>query len=332
MSLDFAALDYSFNETIGVRVGRVKHAFGLYGESQDLDMVRPFAFLPLDFYSKLLRPIDSSFDGTAVYGNVRLGKGSIEYQVYAGWVPAIDTKNPFFAGLDEASPITTSSINTLFVYGGSAIWNTPLEGLRLSASVTLIPKVRFDGAMRTASSLALATSDARLLPSYFPPGAWDFAVAGKPASLETTVNNYYFSAEYTRGDWVFAIETSFIDGDQTSSLSLLGTSESKSKSDSSYAMVTYQASKKLQLGTYYGLAHANRDDPNGSKLVAVPSHIDWLKDFAVASSYNLAPWWLLKAEVHLLNGTKGLSAKGNGDAAKWKADWTYITVKTTVSF
>ena len=64
----------------------------------------------------------------------------------------------------------------------------------------------------------------------------------------------------------------------------------------------------------------------------VAAHTAWLKDFSFATSYNLAPWWLLKAEVHLLNGTKGVGAKGNGDAAAWRSDWTYFALKTTVTF
>jgi len=60
-------------------------------------------------------------------------------------------------------------------------------------------------------------------------------------------------------------------------------------------LVTYQPSKKLHWGPYYGLAHST-DDPNGSKLVAVPSALDWLKDFAVASATISLSWWLAQSQ------------------------------------
>ena len=333
LTLDFASLDYSFNQRIGVRLGRVRHGEGLSGESQDVDMIRPFAYLPLDFYSKAERPLASAIDGAQVYGNLRLSaSSSVDYQIFGGWLPKLDPAAPLLTNSAGSAPFTTTDSDLIPIYGGWIAWNTPLEGLRLSTSAFFLTSLTFRGPVNSASSLARATSDARLLPGFFPPGAWDFLEAGKPATLQGRAHLLYFSAEYTRGNWQFSAEARYLDQFTTTLLPILGAIPSGLRSDSYYAMTTWQAAPKLQFGTYYALGYANRNDRHGRTLIALPAHTAWLKDFAFATSYNLAPWWLLKAEVHLLNGTKGIGAKDNGDAATWRPDWTYFALKTTVTF
>jgi hypothetical protein len=333
LALDFAHVDYSFNEHLGVRVGRNKHAFGLYGDTQDIDILRPFAFLPLDYYDKSLRPLNAAIDGLNVYGQVPLAKaGSIDYQFDAGWVPTMDTSSPFFQGINGATPFSYSSVTKhVAAYNAWIFWNTPIEGLRVGASIILLPNFEFNGSMKSSADLALATSDARVLPFLFPAGFWDAFVAGQPASARLDYTGTYYSAEYTRGDWQFAAEAQYTDVKETDQMPVLGASTMTRISASYYAMATWQATHRLQLGTYYGIAYGDRNDPNGHNVVAVPAHTMWLKDFALAASYKLTDWWLVKAETHFLDGTKGMSA-GNGDAATWSPHWTYVALKSTFSF
>jgi hypothetical protein len=198
--------------------------------------------------------------------------------------------------------------------------------------LVFLTSTSFSGPVRSASSLALATSDARLLPTQFPPGLWDFLVAGKTAYLEGDAHLLYFSAEYTRNTWQFAAEARFLDNATTTNIPVVGLLPSSIKSDSYYAMATWQAAPKLQFGAYYSLGYADRRDRHGRNLRTLPAHISWQKDFAFATSYNLAPWWLLKGEIHLINGTRGVRALGNGDAATWSPHWNYLAVKTTITF
>jgi len=332
LALDFASFDYAVNERFGVRLGRVKHPFGLYGDAQDVDIVRPFAFLPLDYYGKTFRPLDASLDGTSIYGNLSLGKaGSVDYQIFGGWFPAADANAPLFQELNASAPYQITHSAAPLTYGGWLAWNLPVDGLRLSASVTRMPEINFETKMRSSGSLALATSDARLLPLAFPPGVWDLMVAGQSAPTEIGVTQTYLGVEYTRGNWQYAAEASYTTSTTHSVVPLIGQLDAKSSGDSYYASATWQALPKLQFGSYYGVGYGDRHDRDGSKLITVPRHTNWLKDFAFASSYSLTSSWLLKAEVHLLNGTKGLSPN-NGDAAKWKANWNYFVLKSTFSF
>jgi hypothetical protein len=86
--LDWAVADYNFRPEFGVRAGRIKYPKGLYGEALDLDVVRPFVFLPMSVYNPIMRDYNSSFDGAMIYGTVALGRaGSLDYKAFYGDIP-----------------------------------------------------------------------------------------------------------------------------------------------------------------------------------------------------------------------------------------------------
>lgn len=334
LALDFAVLDYSFNEKFGVRAGRFKRPAGLYGDAQDIDIVRPFAFLPLEFYPKTLRPLVAGMDGVAIYGTLPMGAaGSLEYLAGYGWLPKLDVKSPYLMQVGEGGLSTAEEFESGASWTLSLAWNTPVEGLKFVVTANDSQDLEISGPMKTSAQLASAPSDARATPMAFPPGVYDLVVAGQPASLTGSALRWTVSAEYTKGDWQFAAEYLLNDNDFTARYPApLGTVPSHTKGDVWYASATWQVQPKLQLGTYYSAGYANKDDRDGSANLIVPDHLAYLKDTAFAASYSLASWWLLKGEVHFANGTRGLSAAANGDAVTWRKDWTYYVIKSTVSF
>lgn len=334
LALDFAALDYSFNEAFGIRAGRIKRPGGLYGESQDIDIVRPFAFLPSSLYEKTLRPLVSAFDGAAIYGTISLhSAGSLEYQASYGWLPKIAADTPYIAGVGEGSLNNYNNIENDTVWAGSLAWNTSLEGLKFMITGGDAQGLVLSGPMKTAAQLALAPSDARATPSAFPPGVYDFLMAGKSGSLSGNSGRYTVSAEYTHGAWQFAAEYLLVKSKFTVAYPApIGSRISDTKSDAYYVSGTWQANDKLQLGLYYSETYADKHDHSGNTRLIVPKHTAYLKDTAFAASYGLTSWWLLKGEIHLNNGTRGLTAASNGDALTWEPRWTYFVLKSTVSF
>ena len=334
LALDFATLDYSFREWLGVRVGRNKTTRGLYGDSQDVDVIRPFAFLPLDVYPKTMRPLNAAYDGAGVYGTVSLkGAGSLDYQVNYGWIPQPDANAPYLLDINETGPARNSSTKPDTLINVGLFWTPPVDGLRLGYTYMKPEGIKSRGVMKSWAELTVAPSDVRGLAFAFPQAYWDAAIAGQPASGEIDYPMQTVSAEYTRGAWQFAAEYFWSDLDGTSvNPAPLGRSAVAMKSDAYYGMATWQATDKLQLGAYYSESFANRDDRDGSDVHLVPAHTAYLKDATVAASYSLADWWLVKLEVHALNGTKGITARTNGEATTWKAHWKYVVLKTTVSF
>lgn len=333
LTLDFASLDYAFNEKIGVRVGRNKQPNGLYGDSQDLDFVRPFVFLPLGIYGKDQRALTAAFDGATLYGTLDFAAaGSVDYQLTAGWTTSVSENDPFISSMEEGSPSSTTSMNNGESSTAWLAWSTPVDGLRLGGSASLVRSLKMEGVMRTAAELATVPSDLRAFPSAFPPGMWDMAVAGQPTTIDMDMLRSFFFAEYTRGDWQFIAEYTQMQMEMTSVMPLFGASTMKMRSDGYYGMVTWQATPRVQLGAYYAENFANKYDREGRMNVIAPDHRAWTKDLAVSASFAATDWLQLKAEVHTINGTQLLAGRGNPDVTTWERDWMYFAVKSTISF
>ncbi len=274
--LDFANLDYSFRQEFGVRVGRNKLPAGFYNDVQDLDQVRTFASLPLNFYTRTFRPISASDDGIAVYGNVGLKQaGNLDYQLYCGVVNPLDRNLPLMKG------VGATKIDPKSTYGGSLVWNTPVDGLRLGYTYQELPKIA--------------------------------AVIGVPLDIDYNVQ--VVSAEYSRGKWVATTEFKRI---RNRSFIPLFSSSSVTSEDEWYAQLTYQATDKLGFGTYYGRSFFEGKGVDN--------------DIAVAASYALQPWWLVKAEIHAMEGINNLGLAGDTNIGATDKRWNYFVVKTTLSF
>lgn len=335
VTLDFAQFDYSFNESFGIRVGRGKQAIGLYGETQDIDIIRPLALLPLNAYPKTMRTNGSSYDGAAVYGSIALpGAGSLDYHVYGGIPARYRADDPWLRVMNDTAPTNVTDVEDLGrVIAGSLYWNTPLEGLKVGGSVARTTGTELKTVMRTGADLAMAAGDVRLMPTRFPPGMWDNVIAGKPAVMnQDAVTHLVGSAEYTRGDWVFAAEYRTTTVNSASILPVLGPGSYSNRADNFYVMATWQATPKWQFAAYYEEGYANTHDRNGRTFRTIPAHHAWTKETCVAASYSLTKWWLLKAQFHYIDGTALLSGRYNAGITQWKPEWTYLVLKTTISF
>lgn len=278
LTVDFANLDYSFRQEVGVRIGRNKLPSGLYNEVQDLDQVRIFASLPLNFYPRAARAFGASYDGAAIYGNIPAGKaGSFDYQAYAGVMQPLDEDMPFMKGLGS----TNLEING--VYGAALVWNTAVDGLRAGYT--------FQGAPEIDSGSGFAA-----------------AVVDYSAQIA--------SIEYTRGKWTATAEYKYAVSD--ASVTFFPAFSSTSHEDHAYAQLTYQATDKLGLGVYY--AYSDYET----------SGVD--KDIAFAASYAVQPWWVVKAEVHAMDGINNLGNAGDSNPGATDETWTYFVLKSTLSF
>lgn len=335
LTLDFAYLDYSVTEWFGVRVGRNKQAIGLYGDTQDIDMIRPYALLPLDMYPKAMRTYRAAYDGIGFYGNIGAGRaGSVDYYVYGGVVPRYAANDPWLQIVNDAAVFRVTEVTASDrIVAGYLYWNTPLPGLRVGASAARTHGATFTGIVRSSAELAMAAADVRLVPFSLPPGVWDAMVAGRAVETKMRrVTQVVYSAEYTTGPCVFAAEYFAVMPNAAFSLPLLGDLGYAMRYDGGHIMGSWQALPRVQLGAYYDEIYVDAHDRHGRNFRTVPAHRAWTKDTAGTVCFSLASWWLLKAEAHFLNGTSILSGRENGDAAQWQPNWTYFVLKSTVSF
>lgn len=134
--LDYAFAEWAFNDALKLRVGRVKHPFGIYGEVFDVGTVRPFYLLPQSLYGPNGFTA-RAYNGAGLTGNVTLPKHwGIQYDAYGGQIEG-DFETP---GLISGDPNLFSQPSIKFQYhvndtiGGRLSLNTPINGLSIGAS------------------------------------------------------------------------------------------------------------------------------------------------------------------------------------------------------
>jgi len=133
--LDYAFAEWAFSDAARVRVGRVKHPFGIYGEVFDVGTLRPFYSLPQSLYGANGFTA-RAYNGVGLTGNVPVGKWDFQYDVYGGQIEGdfetpglLSTSSAYFA-----EPSITFGYRVENSYGGRLNIATPIEGLVVGGS------------------------------------------------------------------------------------------------------------------------------------------------------------------------------------------------------
>lgn len=332
LTIDFAGLDYSVCPEFGVRAGRNKAMNGLYDDVQDLDQVRVFASLPLSFYPRSARAFGASFDGLALYGTITAGgAGSFDYQISLGRLEKVSAENPYSKGTATFGQV--SAIKPGDYYGAALTWNPRLDGLKLIGTYIQLPEVRQDTFLDTRAALTARGFGAAPMgiDFAFGMGTWDYSglFAGTPFNVRIKYEVTTFGAEYVRGKWTYVAEwrQEKVNGEtDTPALGLLHAPVSTRK-DLMYGQVVYQATDRLGLGIYY--AYTDGDPKNTNPA---PSEVTTSRDTAAAVSFGLTKWWLIKAEIHHINGLQDLNIAGDVNFPTTDRTWNLVVLKSTISF
>lgn len=135
-ALDYAFAEWAFSDALKVRIGRVKHPFGIYGEVFDVGTLRPFYQLPQSLYGPNGFTA-RAYNGAGVTGNLRFArKWAAQYDVYGGQIEG-DFETP---GLIAGDPSLFLEPRISFQYhvddtiGGRLSIATPVDGLSFGAS------------------------------------------------------------------------------------------------------------------------------------------------------------------------------------------------------
>jgi hypothetical protein len=288
--MDWFYLDYRWRDWLGLRAGRVKIPFGLYNEFNDVDSARVPVLLPQSVYPIQNRDFLLAQTGSELYGYLRLGSGGgLDYRAYAGTI-FLDSS------LTAGSTIQIQSLGVPYLVGGRVIWEAPVDGLRLGASV---------------QHLRL---DAQILSQM------------KPVTVRAPVTLWVGSVEYSAHDLLLAAEYSrwYVSG-ETSDPTLYPPSP-LAVSERAYGMVSYRVNKWFQSGMYYSVLFPNTDHRDGRQ--------DRQYDVAATLRFDINANWLVKLEGHYMAGTAALVASLNNNTPLSALDryWGVFLVKTTAYF
>ena len=306
--LDWAVLDYNFRQEIGVRAGRIKYPRGLYGEVLDLDVVRPFVFLPLTQYSPVLRDFSASFDGAMLYGSLNFGRvGTFDYKVFYGDIPVKPSQgvSDFMlnTGIYKTNPGITA-MNIDYVTGGAIDWNTPLAGLKLHLDYSYLSNVNATGL---------------------------FAFSPFPAEVVSGLKKYPFTTyglEYSRGSWVFAAEYLKTGGKVFTLIPRAPVDYRYAGANSWYVSVARRLGAKWELGAYVTRIE------NGYPTPGTPTKQQQTDDYAVSVRYDVNAHLLFKLEWHQVNGEFNFinTPRNPNPRALRKDETTVLAAKTTLTF
>jgi len=127
LTLDWAAADYRFKSRFGVRGGKVKTAFGLYNDNQDMDFLHTFVILPSAIYPMDLRSSTIAHVGGDLYGDIPVKKlGTFSYTAFGGIRP-YDPSDGFLYFLNGIGIGVNNYSGPMM--GADLRWATPAKGL-----------------------------------------------------------------------------------------------------------------------------------------------------------------------------------------------------------
>lgn len=314
---DWFYLDYHFWDWLGVRAGRTKVPFGLYNESSDIDAARVPVLLPQSVYPATNRDLLLAQTGGELYGDVSLGSaGGLEYRLYGGTV--------FYDTSDTTS--TASNVSVPYIFGGRLMWQAPIDGLQLGASVQ---KLRLDADLNLPAAQLAALKAGGSLPADFTgPLKLQIPALLGVASVEYSAHDLLLASEYSR--WRVGLKSpvpQFANPDVVS--------------ERFYVMAAYHVTSWFTPGLYYSVLYADVDDRHGRKppFGAAPGAPSqgrgaFQYDAGLTLRYDLNPYWILKLEGHFMFGTAALNSalNDNQPLSALTKEWGLLLVKTTAYF
>jgi len=326
--LDWGFADYNWQNELGLRMGRIRMPQGLYNEIRDTDMLRTWILMPQSIYSESYRQFKEASDGASIYGTINASlMGTLEYQAVAGTLTMRndDLTNAIYEKacmpfLLLGQTITGDEINasSRIFYTGQILWNTPLDGFRLSAT-------GMDGKVDLTVPSGTEVRDVgggRLVMLEFP-----------ERTMGVDVLDIVFSGEYKWRDLTLAAEYEMLKFKINYHEPDLGPDYggwyTLSDQENYYVSIAYRFTDWLEIGSYYGVHYFDKDDKDGERFEAIglPDYASWQKDACFTTRFDINPSWCFKLEYHLMNGAARVY-----DLAEAKEDWSLYGAKVSFSF
>ena len=304
VDVDWAYGQYRWRDWFVLQAGMLQIPWGLYNETRDIDLLRPWIFLPPGLYDEQHRDVYDSMVGAGILGSTPPTRfGSVSYSLGFGEKT-----------LDESSSTLSDEDRELFddthlhiddILGGELSWDTPLDNLRISSTLGIYRAI-FRG--RFANH-----------PYWIELGV----PVGKMYSSTQDGKYAIFSVEYANDSLALAAEYKQQNETQGSG---------KNIEEGYYASAAYRATDWLECGLYYSVSYPNRDDKSGKRFQEQgrPDYLAWQKELVFTTRFNLNEWWLLKFEGHAINGVANLRIDDNPDGLQENS--FLFAVKTTFSF
>ncbi len=285
------------NGRIGIRGGRIKIPFGLYGETRDVAFTNPTVVLPQGIYFDRSRSLLVSADGGSFYADHQSDYGDLSFKFNLG-VPLGDNEEirsailgPSALGQFDANPAIATQLS-YEMYGGQAIFAVSYMDLKLE----------------------------------YKPRAGDVFSAG-----HANIRPLLFSAQYNGEKFGLTAEYLYR-WNKRRGFSVLP--NSSFVTESWYLQGSYRLLPQLQAIVRYDTYSSNIDDRAGNNAVKVglPAHLAYAKDWMVGLRWDVLPSVMLRTEYHRVHGTAWIANADNRDISQTKQDWDLYIVQLSYRF
>ena len=313
--LDWAFLDYRWQDWLGVRIGKTKSTQGLYNEVRDLDMLRTSIMLPQSVYSELWRDSFATARGLTLYGVTPASVlGKLAYTVGVG-VFDLDKDTGFASAFKDSLAqssifLNVESMDHRYMNSLAFTWYPPLDGLRLKYSFFDIKDFELTG---TASIPAYGVSSTRIL--YEVP-----EFDGWTGSLEYMLGNLTLVGEYSKNDFKGRMDLGLGMGFQD---------RPPLPSEGWYVSTDYRFCDWFSAAVTYSSYFPNMNDTRGENEAV--DFLAWLKTWTLSTRFDINSYWIVKFEASYNDGFGAYDSMSNVPADLDRY-WMLYAVKATVHF
>ena len=301
--LDYGLVDWTVSSNEegrgGIRLGRVKLAYGLYNKTRDVALTRPSILLPQSIYFERTRNVTVASDGVELYLDRYYETGSL-FVTFGLGQPQI----------------------------GSAASKVALVGLTPNGNFgsRMVPVFQaiFEG---DGGKYRLGFTTLQLDANYSP-GVGDVLQAGQLKFVPKI-----FSAQYNAESWSLTSEFAL----RPASTQNFGRNapDSTMHGQSYYVQGSYRLAPKWEALLRYDVLYTDSEDRDGKAYAAashLPAFTRFSKDWTAGMRFDLTPEFMLRAEYHRVDGTGYLPVQDNPNPSALVQRWDMFMLLASFRF
>jgi len=295
--IDFAAINNSSDSTsnkAGIRLGRVKNAYGLFNDPRDVAHTRPSIYLPPIIYWEQLRDIMLFRDGGAIYWDNTSNNGTLSFD----------------AGIGKPNVTERMATEALFV---------PVEHIDADDPRIALARLLWEdagGNLRLALSTLQAKSDIDI-------GLF----AG-----EFEARLYLASLQYSSEHWQLTSELAFFNYNVEIADPLAALSRN-TYGDALYVQYAWFFTPEWQVYARYDIGYFDRHDRDGDPNDPfMPADATYSRDAGIGTRWDISDNWMFSVEAHYIEGMLALSIVDNPEIRDGNPYWTLIAAELAFRF
>jgi len=298
---DFALINNTSNNTgnsssnkAGIRVGRVKNAYGLFNDTRDVAHTRPSIYVPPIIYWEQLRDIMLFRDGGALYWDNSGDYGTLSFD----------------GGVGKPNITERMATEVLFF---------DVDHIEADDPRVVVARLLWEDAGGNLR-LALSTLQAK--------SGVDVGFEG-----EFTAKLYLASLQYSTERWQLTSEAAFFNYTLSIDDPFLSTLSRNTYGDAIYVQYAWFFTPSWQVYARYDVGYFDRHDRDGDSFEPMqPAAAAFSRDAGIGARWDISDSWMLSVEAHYIEGMLALSIVDNPQIRSGNPYWNLVAAELAFRF